>query len=102
MKLIDGDALSETLRESLKIFEAHGVSVLGVPKALLAIVENAPTVDAEPVRHGRWNKNKYPDEYYTFWVCSVCGYSSEAIASHNYCPFCGAKMDGGERTNETT
>lgn len=53
-------------------------------------------VDAEPVRHGRWNKIKYPDDNYTFWECSVCGYQSEAKAFHNYCPYCGAKMDGGD------
>lgn len=33
-----------------------------------------------------------------FWVCSKCGFVSEAIAAHKlygYCPNCGAKMDGG-------
>lgn len=86
MKLIDGDALSETLRESLKIFEAHGVSVLGVPKALLAIVENAPTVDAEPVRRGRWVDDN----------CSICGVYVHHGDCRIYFPNCGAKMDGGE------
>lgn len=48
-----------------------------------------------PVRHGRWIEQ----EKYTFGVmydCSICdnrildnGYS------WNYCPNCGAKMDGG-------
>ena len=47
-----------------------------------------------PVRHGRWIEQ----EKYTFGVmydCSICG---ERILdnghSWNYCPNCGAKMDG--------
>ena len=35
------------------------------------------------------------DEYYGDWyICSVCGHSS---IKHNYCPWCGARM---ENTNE--
>ena len=48
-----------------------------------------------PVRHGRWIEQ----EKYTFGVmydCSICG---ERILdnghSWNYCPNCGAIMDGG-------
>ena len=48
-----------------------------------------------PVRHGRWIEQ----EKYTFGVmydCSICG---DRILdnghSWNYCPSCGAKMDGG-------
>ena len=51
---------------------------------------NAPTVDAEPIRHGRW--------IFTMgWVCcSECGNEppSESNVESNYCPNCGAKMDG--------
>ena len=65
------------------------------------ILREAPTVDAvpaadvAPVRHGRWVEQ----EKYTFGVmydCSICG---DRILdnghSWNYCPNCGAKMDGG-------
>ena len=54
-----------------------------------------PAADVAPVRHGRWVKEK-PDVL-IHWHCSVCKncyYLEEPNA--NYCPNCGAKMDGGE------
>ena len=50
--------------------------------------------DVAPVRHGHWVKEK-PDVL-IHWHCSVCKncyYLEEPNA--NYCPNCGAKMDGG-------
>ncbi len=54
-----------------------------------------------PVRHGRWIRiNKLCGEY----ECSVCHgadsncsgyYGTHIVTEQNYCPFCGAKMDGG-------
>lgn len=52
-------------------------------------------VDAEPVRHGKWDYVTVVDE--GFWRCSTCGTPSEALGArklYKYCPFCGAKMDG--------
>ena len=49
----------------------------------------APTIDAEPVRHGNWlyvGCGK-PDA----WDCSECGVM--VAKQHFYCPRCGAKMD---------
>ena len=55
-----------------------------------AIAMKAPTVDAEPVRHGRWMK--FNDE---FSKCSLCNYPIyTAWNKTNYCPNCGAKMRG--------
>lgn len=66
----------------------------------VGLIKNAPTIDAEPVRHGKWlygeNESGH-DGYY----CSQCGehirwrYGEEDIdfiRSYNYCPHCGAKM----------
>ena len=67
-------------------------SVQGVMDAIW----NAPTVDAEPVRHGRWILHRLGDEYFK---CSVCGYQQKAYAMSlhfKYCTNCGAKMDGGD------
>ncbi len=58
--------------------------------------EDAPTVDAVEVVHGRWigKGGLYQGE------CSVCGYmtfdkTAEWARSYwHYCPNCGAKMDG--------
>ena len=45
-----------------------------------------------PVRHGRWNDSLARITPY----CSACGHSHRClIRTPNYCPHCGAKMDGG-------
>ena len=49
--------------------------------------------DVAPVRHGRWGTNSdRPDSL----ICSVCncGFDMWKHDPHNYCPHCGAKMDG--------
>ena len=59
------------------------------------IINNTPAADVAPVRHGHWiNEN-----FYTH--CSDCGkmaiydkYGQEVES--DYCPHCGAKMDGGD------
>ena len=59
-------------------------------------IENAPTVDAVPVVHGRWiHKGAWHIE------CSECNYILAHIGeAKNYCPNCGAKMDGGNEDVE--
>lgn len=71
-------------------------------------IKNAPTVDAEPVRHGRWIKMSDADGAY--YACSECGNELprvinsfdpqfdlfpklKCIDKTTYCPNCGAKMD---------
>ena len=45
----------------------------------------APTINAELVRHGKWDSDMGG-----VW-CSVCGEYSEG--KYTYCPNCGAKME---------
>lgn len=55
----------------------------------------APKVDAVPVRHGRWNTSL--DGITPF--CTACCMKhkmTNCMKIPNYCPNCGAKMDGGE------
>ena len=54
----------------------------------LSDIENAPTVDAEPIKHGEWIESKVGG----YDKCSVCG--EPTLAKYNFCPNCGAKMDG--------
>lgn len=56
------------------------------------------TVDVEPVKHGEWLND---DDEWKFYKCSICG--NEAYWDTDYgqqlfdfCPNCGAKMDGKE------
>ena len=54
-------------------------------------------VDAAPVVHGRWMN--IPDK--PEWdqkMCSVCG--DYFCCQVNYCPNCGAKMDGERRDDD--
>lgn len=64
---------------------------------MLNDVEDFPAADVVGVRHGEWKK--VHDEVCYWLACSVCG---EEIPKRfgtdyytNYCPNCGAKMDGG-------
>ena len=60
------------------------------------ILREAPTIDAAPVRHGRWVSVPHK----LARVCSVCNrdepYKFADIDAdvYDYCPNCGAKMDG--------
>lgn len=67
------------------------------------VVQMAPAVEAEPVRHGRWEivivstSNPYESEIEE--KCSICGRCVQRYGAQpqdNYCPNCGAKMDGGD------
>ena len=89
MRLIDADALGVGLcsRDVLPADYCAGWN------GLIRLLEKAPTVDAVPVVHGRWLNNDIPDSILS--KCSECGilYGSSAF---NYCPNCGARMDGAE------
>ena len=63
-----------------------------------------PTLDYEPVRHGAWvglEFDGYADgcPVYDLWECSECKgeHKGEDDTLTDYCPNCGAKMDGGKQ-----
>lgn len=100
MRLIDLDRLP---------LESYGEDVIswyatGWNDAINAI-NRAPTVDAEPVRHGEWigkcvNAGKHFVMTVVVPVCSECGSQAVNQEFTNYCPNCGAKMDGGKHETE--
>ena len=55
------------------------------------IILGRPAADMVEVRHGEWEMQKFP-----ITMCSVCGAlrNCETERGWNYCPNCGAKMDG--------
>ena len=61
------------------------------------LIDEIPTADVAPVRHGRWVSVPHK----LARVCSVCNrdepYKFADIDAdvYDYCPSCGAKMDGG-------
>lgn len=66
------------------------------------ILNDAPTADVEPVKHGKWIKGKEWDE----WFCSVCRKRAYLDCKENpilsiYCPHCGARnCIGKDRVDE--
>ena len=57
-------------------------------------IEDAPTIDAEPIKHGIWEEEPY------VWRCSECQkwlMLEQGDADMNFCPHCGARMDGGDK-----
>lgn len=91
MRLIDVDALGigKAKREIFDVPEyADGWN------SAIDAIDNAPTIEAEPVRHGEWVKYPHGSGIY----CSECHKRRRYKDIHDeYCPNCGAKMDGGEK-----
>ena len=54
-----------------------------------------PEVDAKPVVHGQWEI----DQRWCY-ECSVCKKGYVGMPKTNYCPNCGAKMDGERRNDD--
>ena len=69
-------------------------------EAIKDMLDDAPTVDAVEVVHGRWEAYKPESRGYAFgFTCSNCGVTTyldyaQKVCDYNYCPNCGAKMDG--------
>lgn len=65
---------------------------------ILDLIDSIPTVDAVPVRRGKWiEKEDWSiDDYY--YTCSVCGEDFVTVDGTpsenlwNFCPNCGADM----------
>lgn len=56
-------------------------------------VDNAPTIEAKPVKHGKWDIFHNDSIPFAF-KCSACG--QLIIVATKYCANCGAKMDSND------
>ena len=87
-RLIDANALMEQMHNH---YEVRNPAQNATMDECCMMVFNAPAVDAVAVAHGRWTllqKNGF-----AFGVtCSECNTTWDDKS--NYCPNCGAKMDG--------
>ena len=59
-------------------------------------IERVPAVEAKPVRHGKWI-NAGHDAFTQYRRCSSCARLLANAPAYDYCPRCGAKMDGDEK-----
>ena len=71
-------------------------------EAAIAQLDELESVDAVPVVHGEWT-NRRTWTHDGEWYCTACDkeitiYMGEKRGNdrYNYCPNCGAKMDGGK------
>ena len=106
MRPIDADAfLGTSIKEKRFVFETKDYVnaqfvVRVVYKDLAEALNNAPTLDVAPVRHGRWENG------YKYKNCSVCGWEHPVTdlqgftVADSYCPNCGAKMYAHEPPEE--
>ena len=65
----------------------------------IAHINMMPTVEAEPVRHGKWIYGENLDGF-DGYRCSHCmtHFAVDDVSDYHYCPNCGSKMD--ERKEE--
>lgn len=85
-RLIDANALEEVIRHDF-----YRVNITIADK-VMDFIQSAPTVEATEVVHGFWDVNKSGTH-----KCSVCHDTipdEQSWCGANYCPYCGAKMDG--------
>ena len=88
-KYIDADYLIDTIGAMI----GYG----STPTEIWEMVNDAPTIDAVEVVHGEWIDRS--DGIEGAWnYCSVCG--EQAIDLYDFCPNCGAKMDGERKESE--
>ena len=114
MRLIDADALKEDLKESKeelwKIYYGlsnHSdkqicVGQISTFAEVILRVKDAATIDAVPVVHGRWEDVQTIEHFGV--QCTACGvvaikvrrdlFGSFPKITWDYCPNCGARMDG--------
>ena len=85
MRLIDADALIDTLydHEFASYIDKGEVST---------VINDEPTVEAQPVRHARLI-NAHP-----YGECSCCGELIDSRDRFRYCPHCGARLVGEGET----
>ncbi len=91
MRLIDADALLESEIERYGCVPAVCTTTIN-GEYLDDVLDRQPTIDAEPVRHGKWElfDYEYGGEPSVGYICSECG-RIEGFP-YPYC-HCGAKMD---------
>lgn len=98
MRLIDADELIDhKFKSASERMDLSVAYMKGWNDAIDSIDENAPTIEAEPIRHGHWTRIGHI-ETWVVYKCSMC--ENQTIDNGNYCPNCGAKMDLNEVNDE--
>ena len=97
-RLIDADALAKFIdyghlnNPNEKLYSENDIREM---------IDMMPTMDAVPVRHGKWIKVDKDNMFFAPHIlkCSLCGNILDRHGVNagrgdaNYCPNCGARMD---------
>lgn len=96
MRLIDANKIYDAVERRYQV--SSGIEHRR-ERDLLELICLSETVDAAPVKHGKWIEREdiigsYLEQFIdVFYECSACKEPRGGISA--YCPNCGAKMDGG-------
>lgn len=91
MRLIDADAMIDRLKK----WDTKDKTDKALYSFTLNRINEQPTI--QPVRHGHWIHDGLDIPHGVDWMhCSECGKRDKycPAAMTNYCPNCGARMDG--------
>lgn len=96
MRLIDADAHTEKIVRLYDFVLMAAASPAYLFQRVMRALKEAPTIEAEPVRHGHWVTKTRHEHYpsgkeYEEDFCSICG--KRGSVEYEYCPHCGAKLD---------
>ena len=97
-RLIDARYLTSQMYLICEVCQTENIFI----DAIIDEIDNAPDVDAVEVVHGRWNESDWiGTKVRGFMACSNCNVMIPTAENNrycllrlNYCPNCGAKMDG--------
>ena len=98
-RLIDADELKNILEARYEQCEGEYGSLQGAVSGFIKLIDIQTTVDAEPVRHGKWIETHTWNGFTRVnrYTCSFCEHNTERLIKTDFCPNCGAKMTGGKR-----
>ena len=82
--MLNNDTISRTA-----LLAAYDAAHNGPPGKARKLIEEAPTVDAAPVVHGRWIQC----EPHSPLECGECHCFFVRLYPRDFCPHCGAKME---------
>ena len=86
-KALDREMSTQLVHAGFKSYSEAGQMYLSTKR----IVRNAPAINAAPVVRGEWME-LHEENGHEVGTCSHCRH---VRIVDNYCPNCGAKMDGG-------
>lgn len=104
MRVIDADALyQEMVRTIVAMMRTKRWmrSDKDNEDEILLVIQNAPTLDYAPVKRGEWERMDVYCNHSREFKCTACKNSVfydhfTRFCEYDFCPNCGAKMDGKE------